>query len=212
MKCAKPALIHMRFLDALQGPGSKMSASDDTSAIFMSDTPKQIQSKINKYAFSGGQETVELHREKGGNPDVDVPYKYLEFFLEDDVRLKQIYDDYKSGKLLTSEIKAICIEQVQQYVAAFQERRAKVDEDIVKNFMSVRPLEWKGNPKIPRADLVVPVNKAGSGDAGAGGSGDGQLSKNALKKIEKEKAIAEKKAAQQREREAKAAAAAQAQN
>lgn len=210
MKCAKPALIHMRFLDALQGPGSKMSASDNTSAIFMSDTPKQIQSKINKYAFSGGQETVELHREKGGNPDVDVPYKYLEFFLEDDVKLKQIYDDYKSGKLLTSEIKAICIEQVQQYVAGFQERRAKVDEDIVKNFMSVRPLEWKGNPKVPRADLVVPVTTASSGDVAA--AGDGQLSKNALKKIAKDKAIADKKAEKQREQEAKAAAAAQAQN
>lgn len=40
---AKPSLIHARFLDALQGPGSKMSASVDSSAIFMKDTPKQIQ-------------------------------------------------------------------------------------------------------------------------------------------------------------------------
>jgi tryptophanyl-tRNA synthetase len=38
----------MRFLDALQGPGSKMSASDDNSAIFLSDTAKQIKNKINK--------------------------------------------------------------------------------------------------------------------------------------------------------------------
>lgn len=38
----------MRFLDALQGPGSKMSASDDTSAIFMKDTAKQIKTKVNK--------------------------------------------------------------------------------------------------------------------------------------------------------------------
>lgn len=45
---AKPSLIHMRFLDALQGPGSKMSASVETSAIFMTDTPKQIKTKINK--------------------------------------------------------------------------------------------------------------------------------------------------------------------
>lgn len=48
LKFAKPALIHMRFLDALQGPGSKMSASDDNSAIFLSDTAKQIKNKINK--------------------------------------------------------------------------------------------------------------------------------------------------------------------
>jgi tryptophanyl-tRNA synthetase len=74
----------MRFLDALQGPGSKMSASDDRSAIFLSDTPKSIKTKINKYAFSGGQETLEEQREKGGDPDVDVAYQYLQFFMDDD--------------------------------------------------------------------------------------------------------------------------------
>jgi tryptophanyl-tRNA synthetase len=49
-----------------------MSASIPTSAIFMDDSMKQIKTKINKHAFSGGQETVELHRELGGNPDIDV--------------------------------------------------------------------------------------------------------------------------------------------
>jgi tryptophanyl-tRNA synthetase len=84
LKFAKPSLVHARFLDALQGPGSKMSASIDTSAIFMKDTPNQIKNKINKYAFSGGQETVEEHRRLGGNPDVDVAYQWLNFFMEDD--------------------------------------------------------------------------------------------------------------------------------
>jgi tryptophanyl-tRNA synthetase len=41
----------MRFLDALQGPGSKMSASDLTSAIFLNDTAKSIKTKINKYVI-----------------------------------------------------------------------------------------------------------------------------------------------------------------
>lgn len=45
---AKPCSIYLRFLDALQGPGSKMSASDDKSAIFLNDTPKTIITKINK--------------------------------------------------------------------------------------------------------------------------------------------------------------------
>jgi hypothetical protein len=39
----KPALIHSKFLTALQGAGGKMSSSDPNSAIFMSDTPKQIK-------------------------------------------------------------------------------------------------------------------------------------------------------------------------
>ena len=37
-----------------------------------------------RYAFSGGRETLEEHRELGGDPDVDVAYQYLQFFMEDD--------------------------------------------------------------------------------------------------------------------------------
>ena len=46
--------------------------------------------QINKYAFSGGGQTVEEHKEKGGNCDVDISFKYLTFFLEDDNRLEEI--------------------------------------------------------------------------------------------------------------------------
>lgn len=50
----------------------------------MTDTSNQIKNKVNKYAFSGGQETAEEQRKLGGNPDVDVSYQYLQFFMEDD--------------------------------------------------------------------------------------------------------------------------------
>ena len=46
--------------------------------------------QINKYAFSGGGATVEEHKEKGGDCDVDIAYQYLTFFMEDDDRLAQI--------------------------------------------------------------------------------------------------------------------------
>ncbi len=59
-----------------------MSASIESSSILVRDSPKQIAAKIKQYAFSGGQETLEEHRAKGGNPDVDVSYQYLRFFLE----------------------------------------------------------------------------------------------------------------------------------
>lgn len=59
-----------------------MSASVESSSIFLKDSPKQILKKINRYAFSGGQETLEEHRAKGGDPEVDVSYQYLRFFLE----------------------------------------------------------------------------------------------------------------------------------
>lgn len=43
---SKPALIHSVFFPALQGAMTKMSASDNNSAIFLNDTPKQIKNKV----------------------------------------------------------------------------------------------------------------------------------------------------------------------
>ena len=68
-----------------------MSASDPNSSIFMTDTAGQIKNKINKHGFSGGKETEEEHRRLGGDPDVDVSYQYLSFFLDDDNELAKIY-------------------------------------------------------------------------------------------------------------------------
>lgn len=44
--CHKPALIHSSFLPSLQGSDTKMSASDINSAIYLTDTPKQIKNKV----------------------------------------------------------------------------------------------------------------------------------------------------------------------
>merc|ERR1712029_606936 len=63
----KPALLHSVFFPALQGSATKMSASDSTSPIFLTDTKNEIKKKINKYAFSGGQTDVETHRKLGGD-------------------------------------------------------------------------------------------------------------------------------------------------
>jgi len=44
----KPALIHSTFIPALHGAQSKMSGSDVTSSVYLTDTPKEIKTKINK--------------------------------------------------------------------------------------------------------------------------------------------------------------------
>lgn len=136
----KPALIHSRFFPALQGARSKMSGSDTTSAIFVTDTPKQIKNKINKYAFSGGGETLEEHRANGGNCDIDVPYQWLTFFLDDDAELARIREEYSSGRMTTGEIKRILIETITPLVERHQRARAKVTDDVVDAFMAVRKL------------------------------------------------------------------------
>lgn len=113
----------------------------------------------------------------------------------------------KSTRLYYSpslQLKAICIEHLQKYVGTFQERRSKVSDAVVDEFMSVRPLEWKGNPRVPRADLVVPVTKTDGATPTGDAAGTGELSKNAMKKLLKEQQIAAKKAQKAKEKEAAA--------
>ncbi|KAG1900725.1 tryptophanyl-tRNA synthetase [Suillus fuscotomentosus] len=135
LKYPKPCLIHSRFFPALQGPQTKMSASDATSSIFMTDTPNQIKNKINKHGFSGGRETEEEHRRLGGDTDVDVAYQYLGFFLDDEEELAKIGEDYRAGRLLTGQLKARCIQMLQEFVKAFQERKARITDEDVSAFM-----------------------------------------------------------------------------
>src|SRR3990167_10152232 len=100
----KPAIMHKMMFPSLMGEGA-MSSSKSNVIITSTDSPKEVETKIKKYAFSGGKDTVEEHRKKGGNPDVDVSFKYLRMFFEsDDKKLAQIEQDYKSGRLLTSEL------------------------------------------------------------------------------------------------------------
>lgn len=129
----KPALIHNIMIPSLLGPRGKMSASDDNNTIYTTDTPEVVKKKINKYAFSGGQPTIEEHRKKGGNPDVDVSYQYLRIFFEpDDKKLKKLHDDYKSGKLLTGELKSILIEKTNKFLKKHQQEREKARDKVDK--------------------------------------------------------------------------------
>jgi len=127
----KPALIHNIMIPSLLGPGGKMSASDEKSTIYTTDSPEIVKKKINKHAFSGGQTNVDEHRKIGGDPDIDVSYQYLRIFFEpDDNKLKKIYDDYKSGKMLTGELKAILIEKINDFLSIHQEKREQVRKNI----------------------------------------------------------------------------------
>ena len=192
----KTALILSKFLTALQGPGGKMSASDPNSAIFMSDTPNQIKNKINRHAFSGGRESLDEHRKYGGNPDVDVAYTYLSYFLEDDAELAELERKYRSGEMLTGEMKARCISELQAFVGAFQERRQEVTHEVMRSFMAPRKLQYKG-----KADAATPgafgtsasaqtngtadPHAAAAGKEGRGTKGERKAAKLAEKKAEK---------------------------
>jgi tryptophanyl-tRNA synthetase len=125
-----PAAIFNKLLPGLQG--GKMSSSKPESYIALTESPEEAKMKIMKYAFSGGRDTIKEHREKGGNPDVDVSYQYLTYFEEDDKKLEKIYNDYKSGALLTGELKQILIDKLTKFLKHHQAEREKAKKKIDK--------------------------------------------------------------------------------
>ncbi len=133
LKKYKPAVFHNMMFPPLQGLGGKMSASDESTAIYTTDSPSEVELKIKKYAFSGGKDTVEEHRRLGGNPEIDVSFQYLKMLFEpDDKKLSQIYNDYKSGKLLTSELKKITIEKINAFLKEHQKKREQAKKQFEK--------------------------------------------------------------------------------
>jgi tryptophanyl-tRNA synthetase len=132
----KPASIQCSFLPPLIGEG-KMSASGlEQHGIFTSDTEKEVEMKIKKYAFSGGRDSIEEHRKRGGVPEKDISFQYLRMLFEpDDEKLKKIYEEYKSGTMLTSELKMILIEKINAFLREHQKKK-KLAEKQVGKFLS----------------------------------------------------------------------------
>ena len=114
--------------------GGKMSSSNEKSYIALTDDAKTVKNKVNRYALSGGRETLEEHRKLGGIPEKDIPYQWLTFFEEDDKKLKQIYDNYKSGKLLTGELKQILIEKLNSFLKDHQKKLIEAKK-VLKNYI-----------------------------------------------------------------------------
>jgi tryptophanyl-tRNA synthetase len=114
--------------------GGKMSSSDPTSFIALTDSPEEAAKKVKKYAFSGGRDTLDEHRRLGGNPDIDVSYQWLRIFETDDKLLQKIHDDYKSGALLSGELKNLLIDRLTEFLKEHQKKREHVAKDLHKYF------------------------------------------------------------------------------
>ncbi|MBI4154069.1 tryptophan--tRNA ligase [Candidatus Woesearchaeota archaeon] len=131
----KTAAIHSKFLPGLSGAAGKMSTSEVETSLYLNDAPEVVKRKIMRYAFSGGQSTVEEHRKKGGNTDVDVSFQWLKiFFEEDDKKLEKIKLDYESGKMLTGELKGILVEKLSRFLQEHQAKKKKA-ESLMRTFM-----------------------------------------------------------------------------
>src|SRR2546428_6293651 len=97
----KAAAIHSKFMPPLTGMQDKMGSSKPETAIYLNDDDKTVRNKIYRHAFSGGQSSVEEHRNLGGNPDIDVPFPGSHLSCGNAVqRVERIPSPPKTGRML----------------------------------------------------------------------------------------------------------------
>lgn len=119
-----PSSTYHEFMPGLKG--GKMSSSDPYSYIALTDDTETVKEKIIKHAFSGGGNNLKEHRKNGGNPDIDVAYQMLYMMFEpDDKKIRKIHDEYKSGKMLTGEMKNITIEKITRFLKDHEKKRKR---------------------------------------------------------------------------------------
>lgn len=51
-------------------------------------------------------------------------------------------EGYRKGEILSGEMKKECITVLQEFVGAYQERRSKVDDEVVDKFMKPHKLVY----------------------------------------------------------------------
>jgi tryptophanyl-tRNA synthetase len=124
----KPGAVLAKFLPALTGPG-KMSSSDGAPRIDLRADRETVRDVLLEHAYSGGRDSLDAHREHGGDPEVDVAFQYLRALFEpDDGVLARLDREYRSGELLTGELKGHAVDRIVDYLDAHRARRPSDDD------------------------------------------------------------------------------------
>jgi len=123
-KFVLPSGLYNKYTPSLDG-SLKMSKSKPESCITIPEDVKTACKKIRR-AFSGGRNTLEEHKRLGGMPEKDMAFELLkQHFIEDDKKLKKLYDDYKAGKLMSGDIKDIACKELTKFMKDFNKKLEK---------------------------------------------------------------------------------------
>ena len=130
----QPSSTYHQF--AMGMTGDKMSSTRPETTIFLTEDVATMEKKV-KSSFSGGQPSLEEHRRLGGNPDVDVAFQYLKYFFEDDdSALAEVESSYRSGEILTGQMKQLCIDKASTYLNNLNEMRDQTAH-LVEEFLAI---------------------------------------------------------------------------
>ena len=122
-----PSSIYHRFMTGLTG--GKMSSSIPASHISLLDDPEDGYDKV-RSATTGGRETAEEQREKGGKADECPVYELYAYLLagDDDEFAKEVYDECVGGERLCGGCKEQAAQLMKEFLEEHQEKREEVEE------------------------------------------------------------------------------------
>ena len=115
-----PSFIYFQHQSGLK-QGKKMSSSEPDTAIFLDDKPEEVKRKISK-SFTGGRDTIEEQKEKGGNPNVCKIYELYKFHHSDSKFVENTYKQCKAGNLMCGDDKKTCIKFINEFLDKHQKK------------------------------------------------------------------------------------------
>ena len=126
-----PSGIYHKYTPSLDG-SIKMSKSKPESCIELPEDAEAVKRKI-KRALTGGRDTLEEHRKLGAVIEKDMVFELMkQHLVEDDDELNKIYDNYKSGKMTSGELKEIACSKMEEFMNKFVKGAGKARKNIDK--------------------------------------------------------------------------------
>lgn len=126
-----PSGIYHKFTPSLSGD-MKMSKSHPQSCVELPEDIDAVKKKIMR-ALTGGRETLELHKKLGAEVEKCMVFELLKTHLvDDDKELAKIYQEYKSGKMSSGEIKQIACEKMELFLKDFTKNIEKAQKNVDK--------------------------------------------------------------------------------
>src|SRR3989338_3636241 len=133
-----PSSLYHKYTPSLDG-GVKMSKSKPESCIELPEDMATVRKKI-KNALSGGRDTLDEHRKLGAVVEKDMVFELMkQHLIEDDSELNKIYNEYKSGKMTSGELKEIACGKME----GFMNKLVKVIEQARKHISSLHFVKFK---------------------------------------------------------------------
>ena len=127
-----PASTYHRFIRGLTG--EKMSSSKPDTAIFLDDNPEEAEKKLKK-SITGGRETAEEQRRKGGRPHLCSVFESMLFHtVEDEKEISRVERECIDGERLCGYCKKEAIEHMKTFLKDLHEKREE-KEHLVDDFL-----------------------------------------------------------------------------